>query len=59
MYIETLAPPLEAGLLELCDPDPGEVVFSCQRKVVQQTSRVIRGVHSEPIGLVPMGLQVP
>ena len=45
MYIETLAPRFEAGLLELCDPDPGEVVFSCRPKVVRPTSSVIRGVH--------------
>ena len=44
-YIESLVPRLEAGLLEVCDPDPGEVVFSCQRKVVQPAISVIRGVH--------------
>ena len=44
-YIEGLVPRLEAGLLELCDPDTGEVVFSCRPKVVQPTSSVIRGAH--------------
>ena len=31
-YLESLVPRLEAGLLELCDPDTGEVVFSCRPK---------------------------
>jgi hypothetical protein len=45
-YIERLVPRLEAGLLELCDPDTGEVVFSCRPKLVQgPTSGFIRVVH--------------
>ena len=45
-YMESLVPRLKAGLLELCDPDTGEVVFSCRPTLVQQaTSSVVRGVH--------------
>ena len=44
-YIESLVPRLEGGLLELCDPDTGEVVFSCRPKVVQPTGGGIRGRH--------------
>ena len=34
-YLESLVPPLEAGLLELCDPDTGEVVFNCRPRLVR------------------------
>ena len=45
-YIESLVPHLEAGLLELCDPDTDEVVFSCRPKPKQgPTSTFIRVVH--------------
>ena len=45
-YIARLVPRLEAGLLELCDPDTGEVVFSCRPKLVQgPTSSSVPVVH--------------
>ena len=45
-YIESLVPRLEAGLLELCDPDTDEVVFSCRPEPKQgPTSTSIRVVH--------------
>ena len=37
-YIESLVPRLKAGLLELLDPDTGEVVFSCRPKIVQEST---------------------
>ena len=45
-YLESLVPRLEAGLLELCDPDTGEVVFNCRPKLLQgPTSTLARVVH--------------
>ena len=45
-YIESLVPRLEAGLLDLCDPDTGGVVFSCRPTLVQEAaSSLVRVVH--------------
>lgn len=45
-YIESLMPRLAAGLLELCDPDTGEVVYSCRPNLVQApVSSFIRVAH--------------
>ena len=45
-YIERLVPRLAAGLLELCDPDNGEVLFSCRPKLVQgPSSRSVPVLH--------------
>ena len=45
-YIERLVPRLEAGLLELCEPDSREVVVSFRPKVVQgPTSNLVPVAH--------------
>lgn len=45
-HIESLVPRLEAGVLELCDPDTGEVVFDCRPNLVQApASSFVRVVH--------------
>jgi hypothetical protein len=46
-YIESFVPRLEAGVLELFDPDTGDVVFNCRPNLVQAPAssfvRVVRG----------------
>lgn len=36
-YIESLAPRVKSGLLELLDPESGEVVFSCRPSLTAES----------------------
>ena len=45
-YIESLVPRLEAGLLQLRDPDTGDVIFSCRPEPAQEPMRrLVRVLH--------------